>query len=118
MKKIVILTALYCFLSIISLHSDHGYAALNDQRYLILFKDSQLPDSYVELIRQAGGKVMSSLDKVGAVEVESNNTTFKEDMLQSTLVLHVGVENKLSPEEPDFIGTSLRGEFQVDTEVP
>ncbi|WLR56766.1 S8 family serine peptidase [Mesobacillus subterraneus] len=68
--------------------------------YLVIFKDQQgLPAGFAEAINKAGGQVEDKLDKLGAVEVTSNNANFLKEVKKSALVLEAGVENTVYPEQ-------------------
>ncbi len=79
----------------------NGYAHGEGNTYLVLFKDNnKLPSDYQQIIEQAGGKVIRSLKKLGAVEVTSDNPNFLADVKGSDFVLDAGLEHIVHPEKP------------------
>lgn len=89
---------------------DTGKAAGADQhKYIVLFKDqNKLPAGYADAISKAGGKIESKLEKLGAVEVVSDNPGFLAEVKESSSVLEAGVQNIVYPEQTiDAEGFSL-----------
>ncbi|AZU62711.1 S8 family serine peptidase [Neobacillus mesonae] len=78
-----------------------SHAQSLEKKYIVVFKDeSKLPSGYEALLTKAGGKVQQKLDKLGAVEVSSNNPNFLSEVRKSSLVAEAGVENKVYAETP------------------
>lgn len=78
-----------------------GEAQTEKNNYIVVFKDEQgLPQGFEKAIRDAGGKIEARLDKLGAVEVNSENANFLKDVKKSSLVLEAGAENIVYPEKP------------------
>ncbi|MDZ5471531.1 S8 family serine peptidase [Bacillus sp. 31A1R] len=72
-----------------------------DQKYIVVFKDQEkLPSGYESLVSKAGGQIEYKLEKLGAVEVSSENPNFLNEIKKSSLVSQAGAENKLYPETP------------------
>ncbi|WP_231688022.1 S8 family serine peptidase [Bacillus sp. FJAT-18017] len=69
-------------------------------KYIVLFKEqSNLPAGYSNTIAKAGGKIESKLDKLGAVEVVSDNPNFLNEIKKSSAVQDAGVQNIVYPEQ-------------------
>ena len=76
-----------------------GKAATEQKKYIVVFKDQdKLPAGYANAIAKAGGKVESKLEKLGAVEVVSDNPNFLAEVKTSSSVLEAGVQNIVYPE--------------------
>ena len=76
-----------------------GEAQTEEREYIVIFKDQQgLPSGFDKAIQNAGGVVEDKLDKLGAVEVSSENANFLREVKKSALVLEAGVENIVYPE--------------------
>ncbi|MGG0177536.1 S8 family serine peptidase [Gottfriedia acidiceleris] len=125
-KKLItgVLTgALSAFTVISSLNV--GQAQVVDKDYVVVFKsETNLPSNYMDVVKNAGGKVKKSLAKLGVIEVTSDNPNFLTDIQKSPAVLNAGVENTIYPEAPvdveamqDFAATSsndLYNQYQWD----
>ncbi|WP_254660860.1 S8 family peptidase [Bacillus sp. FJAT-27225] len=70
------------------------------EKYIVVFKNqASLPAGYAKAIEKAGGKVETKLEKLGAVEVVSDNPKFLAEIKKSSAVQDAGVQNIIYPEE-------------------
>jgi lantibiotic leader peptide-processing serine protease len=84
-----------------------GEAQSSEDNYIVIFKDQDgLPAGYEKAIQKAGGAVEDKLDKLGAVEVSSENANFLNEVKKSSLVLEAGAESVVYP-ETTFEGDTL-----------
>jgi lantibiotic leader peptide-processing serine protease len=103
MKKKFIAGTLTAALSAVTIFSslNVGQAQEVDKNYVVVFKsDTNLPSNYLEVVKNAGGKVTKSLTKLGVIKVKSDNPSFLAEIQKSSSVLDAGVENTIYPEAP------------------
>ncbi|MRX71145.1 S8 family serine peptidase [Bacillus lacus] len=101
MKK----TAIISLLSLLLLSLLTGFSQENIQaaepakNYLVLFKQNgQLPSDAASIVEGAQGKIISKLDKLGAVKVSSSHPQFLENVKKSSKVQDVNIESTVYPE--------------------
>lgn len=95
-----------------------GEAETTGSKYIVIFKDDQgLPSGYADAIKKAGGQVKDKLDKLGAVEVYSENSNFLTNVKKSSLVLEAGVENIVYPEKPIGVEALSADDFTTSADV-
>ncbi|MBM7661657.1 subtilisin family serine protease [Bacillus mesophilus] len=104
MKNKLISVALTSALSAVTFLGGFGVsteAKTLDQNYLVVFKsENQLPQNYLDVIKNSGGEVKQSLPKLGAVKVSSDNPEFLAEIQKSNAVLDAGTENIVYPDTP------------------
>lgn len=95
-----------------------GEAETTGSKYIVVFKDDQgLPSGYADAIKKAGGQVKDKLDKLGAVEVYSENTNFLTNVKKSSIVLEAGVENIVYPEKPIGVEALSADNFTTSADI-
>ncbi|CAM3742295.1 S8 family serine peptidase [Mesobacillus zeae] len=78
-----------------------GKVQAAEKKYIVVFKEqSKLPSGYEQAIKAAGGKVESSLEKLGTAEVVSANPNFLTEIRKSSSVMAAGTENIIYPDAP------------------
>ncbi|MDN4522998.1 S8 family serine peptidase [Fictibacillus fluitans] len=89
--------------------SPQVHASSAEEKFVVLFKDSDnLPSGYEQTIKNAGGNVVKSLGKLGAVEVKTTNPNFASQVKKSSLIQDAAKEHEVTPETvesnllPDF----------------
>lgn len=98
---VIALSLVLCTSTVFVAESSLAQAQTVEKKYLVVFKDeSQLPVGYEELVKKAGGKVANKFEKLGTVEATSNNPSFLNEVMKSSLILVAGEENTVYPEAP------------------
>lgn len=96
-----ILTTVLCGSSVFAGAAQTGQAQALEKKYIVIFKsEANLPSGYKDLVKDAGGKISSTLAHVGAVEVTSANPEFLTEVKKSSQIAEAGIQNKLYPETP------------------
>jgi subtilisin family serine protease len=76
-----------------------GQAQAVDKDYVVVFKsDTDLPSNYLDVVKNAGGKVKKAIPKLGTIEVNSNNPNFLDEIQKSKAVQDATVEHTIYPE--------------------
>jgi lantibiotic leader peptide-processing serine protease len=84
MKRILSVFALSALLAVI--FSQPLFAASPASRYLVLFKNDQIPAAAPQLIANAGGRIVKTFPAVGIVIATADNTAFESSLAFSTPV--------------------------------
>lgn len=104
--------------TLFNIGASSGEAESTESKYIVIFKDEQgLPSGYADAIKKAGGQVKDKLDKLGAVEVYSENTNFLANVKKSSLVLEAGVENIVYPEKPIGVEALSADDFTTSADI-